>query len=244
MTINPRILLPVAMAVPASLLLLQTPLRLLPALLWLPLGLAAARMGGRELWNTLLGFRWMIGLNLVFLLLLPLWSGSLDLRAWWGGVDEVLFITARLVLLIACSLIFVRLASPEDLLDVLETAAEPLVRMGLPARRWVFTLTLAWRMLPVIQAESRWIERARRLRLPAPPRGLARARHLAGLALPVLQAALDRADDLQTALQCRGCDPEIRPTSLRETRWGLAEALTLLLAALWSGWVLWPLFAR
>lgn len=236
MSLNPRILLPVALMVPASLLLLDSPLRLLPALLWVPAGLWVARMPLADWLRGLAGFRWMIGLNLLFLLVLPLWSGGLA-----GALEEAgtaLFITARLLLLVGCSLLFVRLAGPEELLDVLALAAEPLARLGLPARRWVFTLTLAWRLLPVIQAESRWIARARLLRLAAPPRGLARARHLAGLALPVLQAALDRADDLQTALYCRGCLPGIRPTTLNRPSWGWGESLTLGAALAWLAWVL------
>lgn len=237
MSPSPPVLLPVALMVPASLLLLDSPLRLLPALLWLVPGVRLARMGWGELLSTLAGFRWMIGLNLVFLLLLPLWQQGFEPVALLAGLGNALFITARLLLLVACSLVFVRLAGPEEMLDVLSLAAEPLARLGLPARRWVFTLSLAWRLLPVIQQESRWLERARRLRLPAPPRGLARARHLAGLALPVLQAALDRADDLQTALECRGCQPDIRPTSLGRFRWGVAESLTLLAALLWLIWV-------
>ncbi|MCB9472416.1 MAG: energy-coupling factor transporter transmembrane protein EcfT [Candidatus Delongbacteria bacterium] len=237
MNVNPRILLPLCVLVLASLLLLDTPLQLLPALLWLPLGLSVSRMSARELGLALLGFRWMVALNLLFLLLLPLW-GTTGWQGWvQTGLVPALFISVRLLLLLACSLIFARLAGPEDVLDVLELGAEPLARIGLPARRWVFTLTLAWRLLPVIQEESRWIERARRIRLATPPKGMARVHHLAGLALPVLQAALDRADDLQTALHCRACDPLTRPVSLRRFRLATGELLALALGLVWCAYL-------
>ncbi len=231
MKLNPRITIPGSILVLASLLWIDNWWLLLAGLGLLPAGLRLAGMRGRELRSTLRPFLWLIVLNFLLLLVMPLFGGAQPDAEW---LHRALLFSGRLGLILSLSLLFVRLAGPEEMLDCLSALAEFPARLGLPARRWVFTLSLTWRLLPVVREDSRWIHYNLGLDEPQAKAGrMRRLKREVRVLVPLLLNTFERAEDLQTALICRGCLPAQRPVALQESRFGVGEARFLAGMGLW-----------
>lgn len=105
-------------------------------------------------------------------------------------------------------------------------------RLGLPYRVG-FTLTLAFRLVPVFLESARTVLQAQALRsLGEEPRGIvARARRAAPVIVPVFMGALRRADRMAVALEMRGFGRPGPRSGILEIRAGAADAIALGLGA-------------
>src|SRR5262249_5003312 len=110
-----------------------------------------------------------------------------------------------------------------------------LTRFGLPYR-FGFTLTLAFRLVPVFVDTAATVLQAQRLRsLDSGGRGLReRIRRTAPVIIPVFMGALRRADQMAMALEMRGFSLPGRRSGIvtATVGWGDALAVVIELAAL------------
>ncbi|MCZ7582051.1 MAG: energy-coupling factor transporter transmembrane protein EcfT [Deltaproteobacteria bacterium] len=125
----------------------------------------------------------------------------------------------RLICFLVAALVFLAATRVEDL-------AYGLRRLGLPYRV-SFALSLAFRLTPLFLESASHIATAQRLRgldldtgsLPA------RVRRYVAILVPVLFAALRRADQMALALESRGFGAQAKRTTMKEYRVSWRDAL-------------------
>ena len=183
--------------------------------------LVAAAAG---LLSVLAGFaRFMVIMFVMSALLWALFSRS------EGRVAEGALIGLRLTIMLTMGLVFLACTRIEDV-------AAGLQRLGLPFTA-AFSLTLAFRLLPLFAASASTITQAQACRgLDLGEGGLIkRTRRYLPLLVPLVLSSLRSADRLAVALESRGLGMAPHRTSVIETPFGPAEVIlagvSLILAA-------------
>lgn len=134
-------------------------------------------------------------------------------------VAEGALIGMRLTIMLAMGLVFLASTRIEDV-------AAGLQRLGLPFNA-AFSLTLAFRLLPLFTASATTITQAQACRgLDLREGGLVkRTRRYLPLLVPLVLSSLRSADRLSVALESRGLGMHARRTSVIETPFGPAEVI-------------------
>lgn len=83
----------------------------------------------------------------------PLWTIGMFTMTW-EGVNQGVFISLRLILLILMSSLLTFTTSPLRLTDALESLLNPLKRFGLPAHELAMMMTIALRFIPTLIEET------------------------------------------------------------------------------------------
>lgn len=134
-------------------------------------------------------------------LTLPLTSWEISL----AGVENGLFYSGRIVLLLAYSYWFMAVTSPLEIADGLERTLRPLKKIGFPAHETSMILSIALRFVPVLMDEARRIRDAQICRgARFDGNILQKAKSLSAMLIPLFASALRRADNLALALEARG----------------------------------------
>jgi energy-coupling factor transport system permease protein len=157
------------------------------------------------------------------------------LRPSWAGLQFGIATAIRLDLFLAMSLLLLAVTRVEEL-------AYAFARLGVPYVAG-FTLTLAFRLVPVFFDASLTILQAQRCRGLEFGRGgpLVRLRRFVPVLVPVFIGALRRADHMAMALELRGFNSGRPRTTFLRARagWGDAVAATLALATLGAYVTVW-----
>jgi len=123
-----------------------------------------------------------------------------------------------------------------------EEFADALNRVGIPYKIG-FTMTLAFRLVPVFLDAAATVVQAQRCRGLEFDRGSLwqRLRRYIPVIVPVFMGGLRRADNMAMALEARGFQSSSPRTSLYESRFGMLDTLALLfLLAMTAGYLgLW-----
>jgi len=149
------------------------------ALLYLAQGLRFARHGLRmlrPLWP--------------FLLVLALWHG------WTGEIEAGVGIALKMLAAVALANLVTMTTRLDDLIAVVERAAQPLARVGVSPRVLAVAIALVIRFTPVLFFRTGQLMEAWRARSPRRPNGR--------IVLPATLLALDDADHVAEALRARG----------------------------------------
>jgi len=146
---------------------------------YLTLGLTFARFGAtmlRPLWP--------------FIVILGLWHG------WTGEWAVGLIIGGKMLIAVGLANLVTMTTRLEDLIDVVERAAAPLARFGLPPRVLAVTIALVIRFTPVLMDKAGQLGQAWRARS---------ARRVNWrIVLPISLMALDDAERVAEAIRARG----------------------------------------
>ena len=206
------------------------PLALLPLSAAILILLAAAR-GLGNLWRLRLMF------VVVFIATVVLWTifygGAMrpTEAGFWYGLSTAI----RLDTFLAAGLLFLTVTRVEEV-------AYALGRLGVPYTAG-FTLTLAFRLVPIFFDAALSVVQAQRCRGLEFARGglLARLRRFVPVIVPVLLGALRRADRMAMALELRGFNSGRPRTTYPRARAGWADAVAGTAAAATAGayLVLW-----
>lgn len=139
-----------------------------------------------------------------------------------GGVQVF-----RLCLLVVVSALLTYTTSPGQLAHGLETLLSPLTRLGFPVRDVTLVLTIALRFVPTVLNELETITRAQEARgLDVRSGGpWQRIRGTVPVFVPMVLAAMRRAEDLAAAMDTRAFRSTARPTRLTQLSLGRAELL-------------------
>jgi len=116
------------------------------------------------------------------------------------------FMALRLVLLVMGTSILTFTTSPIMLTDGIEKLLSPFSKIGIPAHAIAMMMSIALRFIPTIMEETDKIIKAQSARGADFESGniLKRAKAMTPLLIPLFISAFKRADELATAMECRG----------------------------------------
>lgn len=189
-------------------------------------------------WSSLKPMRWLIAF--MFFINLFFTQGERVLFSWWivrvtaEGVRQAVFISLRLILLVAGTSLLTLTTSPIALTDGLERLLKPLARIRFPAHELAMMMTIALRFIPTLLEETDRIRKAQMARGADFESGglIARARAMVPILVPLFVSAFRRADELAMAMESRcyhGGEGRTRMRELRLARRDLYAAGTVAL---------------
>lgn len=130
---------------------------------------------------------------------------------WWilkltaEGVKTAIFMSVRIVCLIAGTSLLTYTTSPIALTDGIERLCNPLKRFKLPVHELAMMMTIALRFIPTLVEETGKIMSAQKARGADFESGslVSRVKALVPILVPLFVSAFRRADELATAMECR-----------------------------------------
>ncbi|MGN7471733.1 energy-coupling factor transporter transmembrane component T family protein [Brevibacillus sp. SAFN-007a] len=157
------------------------------------------------------------------------------------GVQQAIFISLRLGLLVVISSLLTLTTSPIDLTEGLERLLGPFARFGVPVHDIALMMSIAIRFIPTLMEETDKIIKAQTARGANFTSGslVKRAQSLIPIAIPLFVSAFRRAEDLALAMEARGYRGGVGRTRLHKLAFtwrdvGMAGAGILL--AMMIGW--------
>ena len=159
---------------------------------------------------------------------------------WWiirittGGVRQAVFITIRLILLVAGTSFMTLTTTPISLTDGLERMLMPLSKLKFPAHELAMMMTIALRFIPTLLEEADKITKAQTARGADFETGgiIQRAKSMVPILVPLFVSAFRRADELAMAMESRcyhGGVGRTRMTVLKYSTGDLWAALSMVL---------------
>jgi len=162
------------------------------------------------------------GEDATVLVTLPLWSWRPVITL--EGIQNAIFFSARIIILIAVSSLLTYTTTPTMLTTGLERLLSPLARLRVPVSVFAMMMTLALRFVPTLIEETDRIMNAQKSRGANLETGslFQRVRAFVPVLVPLFESAFRRAAELAYAMESR-CYPGEGPhTSLKQLklRWG------------------------
>lgn len=134
----------------------------------------------------------------------PLWQWKF-LKITKEGIETAVFMSVRILCLIAGTSLLTYTTSPIALTDGIERLLSPLKKIKLPVHELAMMMTIALRFIPTLIDETDKIMSAQKARGADFESGnlIHRAKALVPLLIPLFVSAFRRADELATAMECR-----------------------------------------
>ncbi|MNM05295.1 Energy-coupling factor transporter ATP-binding protein EcfA2 [compost metagenome] len=158
-------------------------------------------------------------------------SGGLAFSA--KGAEAGGLSVLKLLLLLSLGFIFTETTSGAPLREGLEWAISPLRRFGVRTRNWSLAVSVTLQFVPWV------LEKADELRLALASRGgrkfgLARwtPKQLSLMAVPLMLQVITMGDELSTAIEARGYDPDKPRTPWLQLRWQRQDTFALIVVLL------------
>ena len=183
---------------------------------------------------------------LVFMFVINLFftQGETVIFEWWllrvtkESLRQAIFITLRLLLLVAGTSLLTLTTSPIALTDGIERLFKPLARFGFPAHELAMMMTIALRFIPTLMEEVERIQKAQMARGADFTSGnlVARAKSMIPILVPLFVSAFRRADELALAMESRcyhGGEgrTRMRELSMQRIDWAAFVLMAVLMAA-------------
>ncbi|MBA4348146.1 MAG: transporter [Clostridiales bacterium] len=207
---------------------------LLPVLLLVAIFLFA-RVPASYFFSALKPMKWL----LVFMFVINLFAtqGSTVWFEWkfihitQEAVEQAVYITLRLVLLVAGTSILTLTTSPIALTDGLEKLMSPLRKLRFPAHELAMMMTIALRFIPTLMEETDRIQKAQMARGADFESGniFQRAKSMIPVLVPLFVSAFRRADELAMAMESRCYHGGEGRTRMRELRFHARDLISSLL---------------
>ena len=134
----------------------------------------------------------------------PLWQWKF-LKITREGIETAVFMSVRILCLIAGTSLLTYTTSPIALTDGIERLLSPLKKIKLPVHELAMMMTIALRFIPTLIEETDKIMSAQKARGADFESGnlLQRAKAMIPLLVPLFISAFRRADELAVAMECR-----------------------------------------
>ena len=134
----------------------------------------------------------------------PLWQWKF-LKITKEGIETAVFMSVRILCLIAGTSLLTYTTSPIALTDGIERLLSPLKKIKLPVHELAMMMTIALRFIPTLIEETDKIMSAQKALGADFETGslMQRAKALVPLLVPLFVSAFRRADELATAMECR-----------------------------------------
>ena len=148
---------------------------------------------------------------IMFILNLLLTDGKTPLVSFWiiritaESLRKAVFITLRLLLLVAGTSLLTLTTSPIELTDGLERLMSPLSVLKFPAHEIAMMMTIALRFIPTLMEEVDRIQKAQMSRgIDFSSGGLiSRLKNMIPILVPLFVSSFRRADELAVAMESR-----------------------------------------
>ena len=152
------------------------------------------------------------------------------------NLSRAAFFSTRLLLFVSVVFIVTLTSSPSELAEAIARLLRPLERIGIPADDLGLVLFIAIRFIPVLTQEFQTIRNAQVIRGVDFSGSLVnRVRRTATVIIPVLVAAIARADELALAMEARGYRSGRRRTFYTRARFDLYAWIFVLGSSLLLG---------
>lgn len=210
------------------------------AAIWLLLALLAAiklsNVGLRQYWQGIKPLFLIILITVAFQILFS--SGGKTYWHWeimaitHDGLINSLIIFYRFIVIITASTVLTATTQTFQIADALAWLMKPLQIIKVPVNQITLMLSIALRFVPTIMDETNKImkaQRARGINFNA-ENLLTRIKHLVPILIPLFVNSFKRAEELATAMEARGYDPNAPRTHYRQLVWHKNDA--------WAGLVL------
>lgn len=157
------------------------------------------------------------------------------------GIDMALFMSIRLILLIAGASIMTLTTSPIALTDGLEKLLSPGKKIGLPAHELAMMMTIALRFIPTLLEETDKIMKAQMARGADFESGnlIKRAKAMVPIIVPLFVSAFRRAEELAMAMEARCYRGDMGRTRMKQLKFGWRDAVATLTFAVFTGAVIY-----
>jgi len=121
------------------------------------------------------------------------------------GIATAIYMTLRIVLLVAAASLLTYTTSPIALTDAIENLFGPLKKLHVPVHEFAMMMTIALRFIPTLIEETDKIMSAQKARGADFETGsiIRRAKALIPVLVPLFISAFRRADELAVAMECR-----------------------------------------
>lgn len=153
------------------------------------------------------------------------------------GVRLALFMSLRLILLIAGASIMTLTTSPIALTDGIEKLLSPGKKIGLPAHELAMMMTIALRFIPTLLEETDKIMKAQMARGADFESGniIRRAKALVPIIVPLFVSAFRRAEELAMAMEARCYRGDIGRTRMKQLKFGWRDTVATLVFIVFTG---------
>lgn len=150
------------------------------------------------------------------------------------GVIFAVFMAIRLALLVVGTSVLTFTTSPIMLTDGIERLLTPFSKIGVPAHAIAMMMTIALRFIPTIMEETDKIMKAQAGRGADFESGniIKRAKAMTPLLIPLFISAFRRADELATAMECRGYHGGEGRTRLKQLKMAKKDFVSIAVMAL------------
>ena len=166
----------------------------------------------------------------------PLWQWKF-LKITREGIETAVFMSVRILCLIAGTSLLTYTTSPIELTDAIEDLLSPLKKIHVPVHEFAMMMTIALRFIPTLIDETGKIIAAQKARGADMDSGNAiqKAKALVPILIPLFVSAFRRADELALAMECRcyrGGEgrTRLKQLSLSGRDWAAAALMTAALA--------------
>lgn len=197
--------------------------------LWLGLvlllGIKLSKVPVNQYWQGIKPLFLIIALTAVFQILFSS-GGTLYWR--WGimsitqdGLINSLIILYRFIVIILASTVLTATTPTVQIADGLAWLMKPLAFIKVPVSQITLMISIALRFVPTIMDETSKIMKAQRSRGMDFNQGniFKRLHHLVPILIPLFVNSFKRAEELATAMEARGYDPNAPRTHYRQLVW-------------------------
>lgn len=177
----------------------------------------------------------------IFTAVLNLFLTSGDILWQWQflkitreGIETAIFMSVRILCLIAGTSLLTYTTSPIALTDGIERLLAPLKKLKLPVHELAMMMTIALRFIPTLIEETDKIISAQKARGADLESGgvLQRAKALLPILIPLFVSAFRRADELALAMECRCYHGGEGRTRMKQMKLTARDGVALLVTAL------------
>ena len=150
-----------------------------------------------------------------------------------GGVYQAVYITLRLVLLLAGTSLMTLTTTPIALTDALEKLLTPFGKLGFPAHELAMMMTIALRFIPTLIEEADKIMKAQMARGADFESGnlIQKAKSMVPLLVPLFISAFRRATDLAMAMEARCYHGGVGRTKMKPLKYASRDRMTYVVYA-------------
>lgn len=193
------------------------------------LAIKLSQVALRQYWQGIKPLFWIIVLTVAFQVLFS--SGG---RMYWhwgimsithDGLVNALIILYRFVVIITASTVLTATTPTFQIADALAWLMRPLALIRVPVNQITLMLSIALRFVPTIMDETGKIMKAQRARGMNFNSGnlFTRVTHLVPILIPLFVNSFKRAEELATAMEARGYDPNAWRTHYRQLTWHIRD---------------------
>ena len=185
---------------------------------------------------------------IIFTGIINLFSGSGDSLWQWqflkitlGGINNAIFITVRISVMMMVSSVLTYTTSPTDLTDGLERIMSPLKLIHVKVHEIAMIMTIALRFIPVLLEETDKVMNAQKARGSDMENGnvFRRVRALVPVLIPMLVSSFRRAGDLAMAMECRCYNGGKGRTRMKVMHLSLTDLIAVIVSFLIFGAVIY-----